>query len=158
MYLVLSHTRTCDGLWEIQTTLVSLIILNISVKSCQLAAFQNPGGAAPTSQELILLSACINEPTRRQFQEPQGPLFTFWWSSWAGMVDKHPVMFLLIAGTLGDLQEQLWQAFGWTVSSLVAGKVRKRKPCGSRPELFPLLLSPPDNYLSAVWDQVILGP
>lgn len=34
----------------------------------------------------------------------------------------------------------------------------EEEPCGSRPELLGLPLSLPDNHLSAVWDQVILGP
>jgi len=62
------------------------------------------------------------------------------------MVEEHPVMVLLIAGALGDLQEQLFQVFGWTVSSLVLKK-------GRGTLWLPLLLSPPDNDLSA-----ILGP
>lgn len=47
----------------------------------------------------------------------------------------------------------------WVDCQFISGRESKEEePCGSRPKLLLLPLYPPDNYLSAVWDQVILGP
>lgn len=84
------HVRACGKF--------RLIILTICWRPAKLAAFQNPGGSAPTSQDLILLSSCINEPTSRSHS--------------ALYLHADEVMLLLIAGALWELEERLWQLFG----------------------------------------------
>lgn len=136
MYLVgnvLSHTRTCEGLWETQT---------VSYPHCT--------GQADTIEHLteVLPTGCLSKPWRsccdltgtditvilHQWTHKETipgatkPFIYILMKCMSSNGGEHPVMFLLIAGALGDLQEQLWQVFGWTVSSLVVRRVGKRNP------------------------------